>query len=80
MIVRCIVCGRTFECPAPLPNFLIEARGSARTKIALLNFMKVYCCSDLCLKQWWEAINESYNEWQLPRQSTEGEAANEGDI
>lgn len=80
MTVKCIVRGRAFERSTPAPNSVIEGRGNGKSTIVLLEFMKANCCGDLCLKQWWEAINESYNEWKLPRQSMEGEAANEGDI
>ena len=81
MKVKCIVCGRVFERSTPMPDLLIEGRGSGRSTIALLEFMRAHCCSDLCLKQLWDAIEEMYNEWQMPpRQSTEEEDANEGDI
>lgn len=81
MKVKCAVCGRVFERSTPMPDLLIEGRGSGRSTIALLEFMRAHCCSDLCLKQLWGAIEEMYNEWQMPsQQSTEEEVANEGDI
>ena len=81
MKVKCAVCGRIFERSTPMPDLLIEGRGSGRSTIALLEFMRAHCCSDSCLKQMWDAIAEMYNEWQMPpRQSTEEEGANEGDI
>ena len=80
MKVKCAVCGRVFERSMSIPDLLIEGRGSGRSTIALSDFMRVHCCSDLCLKQLWDAIEEMYNEWQMPRQSTEEEVANESDI
>lgn len=64
MLIKCAVCGRAFERSTPVPDFLIEGRGSGKSTIALLNFMKANCRSDLCLKQLQEAVNECYNEWQ----------------
>ena len=81
MKVKCAVCGRVFERSMSMPDLLIEGRGSGRSTIALSEFMRAHCCSDLCLKQLWDAIEEMYNEWQMPpQQSTEEEASNEGDI
>lgn len=72
MLAKCAVCGRAFERSTPVPDLLIEGRGNGKSTIALLNFMKVNCCSDLCLKQWREAVNECYNEWQrMPLVETE---------
>ena len=51
MKVKCVVCGRVFERSTPMPDLLIEGRGSGRSTIALLEFMRGHCCSDLCLKQ-----------------------------
>ena len=81
MKVKCAVCGCVFECSTPIPDLLIEGRGSGRSTIALSEFMRAHCCSDLCLKQLWDAIEEMYNEWQMPpRQPMEEEGTNEGDI
>lgn len=72
MLIKCAVCGRAFERPTPVPDLLIDGRGNGRSTITLLKFMKANCCSDSCLKQWWEAVNESYNEWQrVPTTETE---------
>lgn len=71
MLIKCAVCGRAFEHSTPCPDLLIEGRENGKSAIALLNFMKANCCSDLCLKQWWEAANECYNEWQTPPTETE---------
>lgn len=71
MLIKCAVCGRAFERSTPCPDLLIEGRGNGRSTIALLNFMKYHCCSDLCLKQLWDAIEESYNEWQMLLTETE---------
>lgn len=54
MLIKCAVCGRAFERSTPAPNLLVEGRGSGRSTIALLKFVRAHCCSDSCLKQWWE--------------------------
>lgn len=65
MLVKCAVCGRSFE----QPELLIDPFEAARKGRSYLSIMQQIvaenCCCRACAQEAWDMIMECYNEWRL---------------